>query len=99
MRIYELYKNGRLSNKLKDYHRLTSDLYHVAARSIRQAFWCVHNMSWTDGQGSGVLEILPAGDNKQWYRWDGSVDDVPRYEYKRTFPTKRERQRPQIPPE
>ena len=87
MRIYEIYGIGnRLSNKSSEYSRLRDTLYHVAAFSIKQAYYLAYNHQWTNGHLAGIAEMRMPGDNAFWYRWSGRKSIYEMFAYNSTFP-------------
>jgi hypothetical protein len=68
LKIYDLYPGGRrgFTNQSVEYR---GTVYHIAANSIKQAYWCAYNHHWISGPNeTGIVVIY---DRSRGYRlWD-----------------------------
>lgn len=72
MNVFELYDNGN-NNPTTDAHKKSSHRWHVAAKSIKQAYWLVGKKIWRndDKKSCGILEETD-GSGSSWQLEDGS---------------------------
>jgi hypothetical protein len=81
VRVYELYRGpgGGFSNNSQNYALYGRCTVHVAARSIKEAYFLANRGRWRDA--ISTVGIVEQYDGVAWTREDGSQSEGPRYHH------------------
>lgn len=88
LHVYELFEGPEGPNNLSRwYGAYSSQLWQVAASSLKQALYSATHDLWSDGKSAGLIAYQES-DDKQWFYFDGSFSWRRRYRAGRVFPPK-----------